>query len=444
MHPGVTDPVRSIRVAYNLAERFKALVRMGGSVADLELRIGEAQQIYPEIWRHLDEARAALLAQGRDVAAFDELRHKELVALGVTDVDSRTEINYAALMVGRLQYTQVKSATFNVTGYSRAVAACKALQGVMPEVDFAALARAEDQEIAKAGSLRSGTYVGMAKWAAIAAVLGGAAIAFYKVATRGGDPDENRARDEAIAKAEEMSKLRAQVALRHEGIADAREAYEETCAPVARARLAQLLREDSQPTEATRIENEPCRTRKPPCSGGRDDAQQRLTEKFDLDDSNELWDWRCTGGRFGAQRGLAIALVAKNHKGQRVALRGVVDPTGRSDLVAAGPSPHDVFEIETGDLDGDGVDEIITIHDRGIGVWRVRDGKLVDIPAPPMLAEAPHDHACTGSIELVTDPATKMREQLILTIADDARGKGCPTPGEHVYELEGDKLVERN
>jgi hypothetical protein len=438
----MSDPVRSIRVACNLAERFKALVRMGGSVADLELRIGEAQQIYPEIWRHLDEARAALVAQGRAVVAFDALRTRELVALGVTDVDSRTEINAAALIVGRLQITTVKSATFNVAGYSRAVAACNALQNAMPEVDFAALARAEDQEIAKAGSLRSGTYIGMAKWVAVAAVLGGAAIGFYKLATRGGDPDANRARDEAIAKAEEMSKLRAQVAERHDSLANAREAFEETCAPVARAQLVQLLREDSQPSEAARLEKEPCRQRKPPCSYGRDDAQQRLTEKFALDDSNELWDWRCAGGRFGAQRGLAVALVAKDHKGKRVALRGVVDPSGRGDLVAAVPSPHDVFEIETGDLDGDGVDEIITIHDRGIGIWRVRDGKFVDIPAPPMIAEAPHDHACTGSIEIVTDPETKMREQLVLTISDDARGKGCPSPGEHVYELEGDKLVE--
>jgi hypothetical protein len=443
----VTDPVRSIRVASNLAERFKALVRAGSSVMgqgtdDLELRIGEAQQIYPEIWRHLDEARTALVAQGRDVAAFDELRRKELVTLGVTDIDSRTEINYAALMVGRLQYTQVKSATFNVTGYSRALAACKALMSAMPEVDFAALARAEDQEIANAGSLHSGKWIGIAKWLAIVAVLGGAGVAFYKIATRGGDPDENHAREQAIAHDQEMKQLREAVRLRRIKLDVAREDYAQSCAPAKRAELAALLREDSQPTEAKRIETEPCRPRKPPCGGGREDIQQRLTTQFDLDDANqEDWRWRCAGGRFG-KLGLAYTLTARTKKGSVISLRGVAEPSGKTDLVAAALTPHEAAAIDTGDLDGDGIDEIVTIHELGVEVWRVRDGKLVDIPSPPVHAEQPHGHACTGTVEVVTDPATRMFERLVITVDEEARGKGCPPPGEHAFELRDDKLAE--
>ncbi|MGE5183029.1 MAG: hypothetical protein ACM31C_13250, partial [Acidobacteriota bacterium] len=145
------DPIQSIRVATNLAERFRTLVSQTHSgfgelgINDLELKIGEAQQIYPEIWRHLEDARGALVEHGRDVSAFDELREGELVKLGVTEIESKTQINYYALMMGRLRLQTVKTATFNAAGYQRAVAACRALMAAMPEVDWVALAKAEDK-----------------------------------------------------------------------------------------------------------------------------------------------------------------------------------------------------------------------------------------------------------------------------------------------------------
>ena len=58
---------------------------------------GEAQQIYPEIWRHLDDARRALKAAGRDTAAFDHLRKHELVQVGVTDVESSVHLDWVRL-----------------------------------------------------------------------------------------------------------------------------------------------------------------------------------------------------------------------------------------------------------------------------------------------------------------------------------------------------------
>src|SRR5690242_1144143 len=93
------DPaVRSVRVAVALCERFVellkgpsrvtahkqrgALLGVSGDEEALSLRIGEAQQVYPEIWRHLDEARAAFAARGIDVAAYDQLRAAEGQALG--------------------------------------------------------------------------------------------------------------------------------------------------------------------------------------------------------------------------------------------------------------------------------------------------------------------------------------------------------------------------
>ncbi len=82
------DPVQSLRVASTLADRYRAVVSATYiDTSALELAIGEAQQIYPEIWRHLDEGRDALAAKDRDVRVFDGLRGEALRTLGVTDVD---------------------------------------------------------------------------------------------------------------------------------------------------------------------------------------------------------------------------------------------------------------------------------------------------------------------------------------------------------------------
>ena len=157
--------IQSIRIATNLTERFGVVIRTGDlSTSTLELAIGEAEQLYPEIWRHLDQARAALVAEGRDVSAFEAQREDELDRLGVTDVDGRVTVDPGALMHGRLRFQNVKTATFNRAGYQRAVAACRALMAAMPEVDWDAVARDEQREIAAAGSLRAHKWVAMTKW----------------------------------------------------------------------------------------------------------------------------------------------------------------------------------------------------------------------------------------------------------------------------------------
>src|SRR3954454_13712429 len=116
----MTDPVQSIRVADALAQRFRALLQSGAATAsELELAIGESQQIYPEIWRHLDEARTVLAARGVDVSAYDYLRQHEQGHLGVTGVDVSANLGVSAgilLATGVLMNTTTKSATFNNAG----------------------------------------------------------------------------------------------------------------------------------------------------------------------------------------------------------------------------------------------------------------------------------------------------------------------------------------
>lgn len=177
-----SDPaVRSVRIAVTLNDRFAAIMRapltQAHGVSELELRIGEAQQIYPEIWTHLDEARATLAGRGATTAAYDAVRATEPKgSLGV----SRVEVEgYATTWSGHMlgiHDEQVKSAHFNLEGHRRANQAVKALMDAQPEVDWNALERAENAEIAAAGSLGPINPKSLGKWVAI---LGGAGVVVY-------------------------------------------------------------------------------------------------------------------------------------------------------------------------------------------------------------------------------------------------------------------------
>lgn len=178
-----SDPVvQSIRVAMALNERFGDLAAApGASFAnkagmsrtlnedELALRIGEAQQIYPEIWRHLDDARAALVARGVDTALYDAFRaaHGD-VKLGVPRVDVEVvTTGYPATI-----YRSVKTAVFNDVGHRQAKEACRALMAAMPEVDWAAIELAEAAQTSAAiHDLTSGRRRAMIIAAAIAVLV---------------------------------------------------------------------------------------------------------------------------------------------------------------------------------------------------------------------------------------------------------------------------------
>ncbi|MEO8841945.1 MAG: hypothetical protein ABI591_09830 [Kofleriaceae bacterium] len=153
------DPVvRSVRVAVVLSDRFAeilkgpdtvhsqkqtgALVGISGDQTAMSLRIGEAQQLYPEIWRHLDDARTALATRGTEVAAYDAIRAAEGGGLGAA-------VEVVATVHGGGQHAieqQVKSANFNRAGLARAKQAIEALVQATPEIDWVAIARAEAED----------------------------------------------------------------------------------------------------------------------------------------------------------------------------------------------------------------------------------------------------------------------------------------------------------
>jgi hypothetical protein len=119
-----------------------ALFGVSGNDEALSLRIGEVQQIYPEIWRHLDDARAVLAKRGIDVAAYDQIRAAEGTALGAA-VDVKHE-SHGYGQYGADQTT--KNANFNKEGYARARQAADALMRATPDIPWAAIAKAEAED----------------------------------------------------------------------------------------------------------------------------------------------------------------------------------------------------------------------------------------------------------------------------------------------------------
>ena len=200
-----TDPaVRSVRIATALHDRFRAVMSarttQAGGMGELELRIGEAQQIYPEIWSHLDEARATLAGRGVDTSAYDAVRTTEPKgSIGVTRVDVE---GYATTFTGDLlgvHDEQVKSAQFNLEGYRRASQGIQALMAAQPEVDWRALERAENAEIAAAGSLGPVSPKSLGKWVAILGGIGVVVYGFWYLVIRTPPVDHVAARKARIA-----------------------------------------------------------------------------------------------------------------------------------------------------------------------------------------------------------------------------------------------------
>src|SRR5262249_13523522 len=147
------------RIAVVLCERFGELLKgptrvqarkqkgglfgIKGDDEGLSMRIGEAQQIYPEIWRHLDEARAAFAARGVALSAFDQGRAAEGI-LGIGANVDVVDVQHGFGPHAILEST--KTANFNVTGHARARAACDALMRATPNIDWAGIAKAETED----------------------------------------------------------------------------------------------------------------------------------------------------------------------------------------------------------------------------------------------------------------------------------------------------------
>jgi hypothetical protein len=147
-----TTVVRSIRVGAALNEQFGALLRrrIYNDPERLTSLLGEARQLYPEIWSNLDDARKALVERGVPTDRYDALRASSAARNGgVLDVQvTEQTLTQAALRTG-----YEKTANLNAEGHAAATEACNVLRAALPHVDWEALDRAEAEELAAFGSL---------------------------------------------------------------------------------------------------------------------------------------------------------------------------------------------------------------------------------------------------------------------------------------------------
>jgi hypothetical protein len=155
----LSGAIRSIRIAVTLNERFGVIAQpktyhSGEQLSDM---LSEARQLYPEIWRHLDDARKALAQRGNVVAAYDELRGSDAArAPAILDVEAKDSAQDRLILP--ITGGVVKTARLNLAGHAAATEACNALRRALPDVDWQALDRAEAQEIEAIGSLRPGRW----------------------------------------------------------------------------------------------------------------------------------------------------------------------------------------------------------------------------------------------------------------------------------------------
>jgi len=258
----VDDPgVRSVRVAAALCDRFAellkgpstvaahkqegALLGVSGNQDALSLRIGEAQQIYPEIWRHLDDARTAFAGRGIDVGAYDVLRAAE----GNMGLGAAVDVKYRTEGFGQhAVHHHVKSANFNQAGLHRARLAYQALMRATPQIDWAAIAAAEANDPAAAAFGRATRTKRWISLGALALVIGSPFL--YVLYTRHRDRVEREDRRAAwdaeqkrleapptpLSQAE-VTQLRAMVEKQRAQLAAARQGWATAVAPEALAAL---------------------------------------------------------------------------------------------------------------------------------------------------------------------------------------------------------------
>ncbi len=147
----LTPAVRSIRIATTLIEQFAELLgrRSFLDAEDIGPLLGEARQLYPEIWSHLDDARTVLAERGINIVHYDTLRATEPPGSpGVLEVTEAKDKVGVYLGGGVL-----KSARLNGQGHQTARQACAALKAVLSWIDWEGLDRADDAEIEAMGTL---------------------------------------------------------------------------------------------------------------------------------------------------------------------------------------------------------------------------------------------------------------------------------------------------
>lgn len=429
----VTNPVQSIRVAHALLGRFPGLMKQASSTeSEMELAIGESNQLYPEIWRHMDDARAAI-AGDHDTSQYDALRQTVLAAMGITDIHTQSTDWYTkyGTYAGT---THSKVVSFNYEGYQRALAACKALMAAMPEVDWAELAREDVRAIAEAGSLQSAKVKTIGKVVGILAGLAIVTYGIYYVVADGSDgvSDDEAAqmRAKAAIRDAEKKKLAEQVEAKRARIEELRAQVKATCSVTAKAELVKLLREEGQTTDAKKLEAAACTPVRPTCKPIPGNVLDRLAAQYEsvLASPRSV---ACDG--MMAPGSPLVPAYSVWFMDKKTLVRGVVSTDGKTDIVPFAKGPGEII-VGYGDLDDDGSDEAVFATAGEIWVGKIVNGAWVDTPGPKSAKK------CQEEVNVERDlrPDKSSKYRLVITTLEK---KGCE--GNRVfYRLQNGKLVE--
>lgn len=404
-----------------------------GTSSEVELAIGEANQLYPEIWRHLDEAQRELV--DRDTRQYDILRSTVLAEMGITDIQTASTDWYTkyGTYAGT---THQKIVRFDYQGYERARAACKALMAAMPEVDWDALAREDVRAIAEAGSLQSAKYKTIVRVVAALAALAIVTFGVWYVVSSGssdGVSDEEAAAMRARAEAREAeAKARSEtVNANRARIDELRVSVKARCLPAEISELAKLLREEGQTTDAKKLEAAPCVPARPTCKPIPGPLLDRLAAQYESVLAAPA-SVRCDGMLAPGSPPVPALSVWFEDRGALV--RGVVSADAKTDLVPFAPGPGKII-VGYGDLDDDGGDEAVFATDADIWVGKIVNGAYVDTKGPRSAKK------CQEEVNIERDlrPDKKgSTYRLVITTLDK---KGCE--GDRVfYRLRDGKLVE--
>jgi hypothetical protein len=389
----MADPVQSVGVATALALRYRAIAE-AESHSELEVTIGEARQIYPEMWRHLDEARIALGERGVDCTRYDNVRRQELHSIGV-DVGTTVGVEFYAygLKVGELYK---KTASFDLDGAHRALEAIATLRQLMPDVDWAARARENDRLIREAGSLKAGTWIGIAKIAGAGVAIALIALVLFNLLSNAGSE-------------------------------------EDTPAPAPSAHVVETPKAPVGPPDPVAL------AARPQCQKARQTIAERIAKEHDLV-RGPKWSMDCQGILIDNQPvAFAVSVHAPSRAGARVELRGVVSLNGMHDLRPFVPVPEGTALAFAGDLDGDTSDELVFVGPQSLVITRVTKDGFVDIQGPSLPTGCAADAKVTGDYR---NGRQNERNVLVLTVADVQAGSGCLSPGKHYFRLAGDRLEE--
>ncbi|MFN0250980.1 MAG: hypothetical protein ACKV2T_29165 [Kofleriaceae bacterium] len=401
--------------------------------SEMELAIGESNQLYPEIWRHLDEARAEIVG-GYDTARYDALRATVLAAMGITSIGYH-EVDWTTKYGAVLATTHRKVASFDFEGYQRAQEACKALMAAMPHIDWNELARQDVRAIAEAGSLQSAKYKTIVK---VAAGLVGLGIVTYGVYYAAMGTGEGVSDDEAAAmrartaeRDAEAKKRKEQVETTRARIDELRATVKATCSTAAKTELVALLREAGQTTDANKLEVLPCTPTRPICAGVPGELLDRLAVAYESVLASPRIV-KCDGMMAPGAPLVPAYSVWFPDKGALV--RGVVSLDGKTEIVPFAAGPGEIV-VGYGDLDDDGSDEAVFATARELWVGKIVNGSYVDTAGPRSTKK------CQEEVNIERDlrPDKSSKYRLVITTLEGKRG--CD--GERrFYKLAGGTLVE--